>query len=233
MSYIGQSIFPNVRRGCVELIIITANICLTTAFETSDAFVGKQWAATVTSHSINVSCNFFFVIPPLMHVHVVMRRCGVETFPRPSLDSPSSNSRFHPPAARPQLAGYDSSVSRRSLLERAVSTAFAAPVIAAVAGTRTPSPASAKGQRLKGGGPIITLEDGAQYQEMTIGDGATPHDGDRVAIHYSLFYNGEGQHRNNALAHSSLSLPKYPTSDDTVASCPAQPSPLLAVPIVQ
>lgn len=54
------------------------------------------------------------------------------------------------------------------------------------------SPASAKPRRLKGGGPIVTLASGAQYQDMTIGDGATPEEGDRVAIHYSLYYKGEG-----------------------------------------
>lgn len=62
------------------------------------------------------------------------------------------------------------------------------------------APAQAKPQRVKGGGPIITLDDGAQYQEMTIGDGPTPHDGDRVAVHYSLFYGGEERTR----AHLSL-----------------------------
>ncbi|CAN0381404.1 unnamed protein product, partial [Laminaria digitata] len=52
------------------------------------------------------------------------------------------------------------------------------------------SPAAAKIERIKGGGPLVTLEDGAVYQEMTLGDGASPLDGDRVAVHYSLFYNG-------------------------------------------
>lgn len=37
----------------------------------------------------------------------------------------------------------------------------------------------------------MTLEDGAQYQEMTIGDGPSPKDGDRIAVHYSLFYKGD------------------------------------------
>lgn len=32
-------------------------------------------------------------------------------------------------------------------------------------------------------------------QEMTIGDGPKPNDGDRVAVHYSLFY--KGKHRGN------------------------------------
>lgn len=39
---------------------------------------------------------------------------------------------------------------------------------------------------------MVTLEDGAQYQEMTIGDGPSPKDGDRVAVHYSLYYKGDG-----------------------------------------
>lgn len=88
-----------------------------------------------------------------------------------------------------------SSFSRRALLENAASTTFAASVIATLGGTGGAAPAQAKPQRVKGGGPIITLDDGAQYQEMTIGDGPTPRDGDRVAVHYSLYYGGEERTR--------------------------------------
>lgn len=86
------------------------------------------------------------------------------------------------------LAGdVPSSVSRRCWIQAAVSTvATSAAVLAADV-----APASAKPQRIKGGGPIVTLDDGAQYQDMTLGDGAEPNLGDRVAIHYSLFYKGE------------------------------------------
>eukprot|EP00903_Cladosiphon_okamuranus_P021000 g19292.t1 len=82
--------------------------------------------------------------------------------------------------------GSHSPVSRRSLLGGA-STALAASAAAIAA---NPAPAAAKPERIKGGGPVVTLEDGAQYQEMTIGDGPSPKDGDRVAVHYSLFYKG-------------------------------------------
>ncbi|CAM9873880.1 unnamed protein product, partial [Phaeothamnion confervicola] len=37
--------------------------------------------------------------------------------------------------------------------------------------------------------PIVKLPSGASYQEMTVGKGASPKFGDRVAIHYSLYYN--------------------------------------------
>ena len=67
--------------------------------------------------------------------------------------------------------------------------AVTAPVVGAL--VVQSSPAMAKPERIKGGGPLVTLESGAQYQEMTIGDGAAPKDGDRVAVHFSLFYNGE------------------------------------------
>lgn len=95
---------------------------------------------------------------------------------------------FPPPFPPSQLFIHpgDPPVSRRSLLE-GVSTTLAASVAALAV---QPSPAEAKIERIKGGGPMVTLEDGAQYQEMTLGDGATPKDGDRVAVHYSLFYNG-------------------------------------------
>jgi len=38
--------------------------------------------------------------------------------------------------------------------------------------------------------PTVTLDSGVQYQDMTIGSGASPKLGDRVAVHYSLYYNG-------------------------------------------
>lgn len=35
------------------------------------------------------------------------------------------------------------------------------------------------------------LDDVSKLQEMTIGDGPQPQDGDRVAVHYSLYYKGD------------------------------------------
>ncbi|CAB1118230.1 unnamed protein product [Ectocarpus sp. CCAP 1310/34] len=77
-------------------------------------------------------------------------------------------------------------ISRRSLVERVSATLAASAALI----TAQPSPAAAKPERIKGGGPLVTLEDGASYREMTIGDGPSPKDGDRVAVHYSLFYKG-------------------------------------------
>lgn len=77
-------------------------------------------------------------------------------------------------------------VSRRALLESITPAAILGAGI--VAGF--PSPSSAGSRRIKGGGPIVTLDSGAQYQDMSIGDGAKPKKGDRVAVHYSLFYKG-------------------------------------------
>lgn len=37
---------------------------------------------------------------------------------------------------------------------------------------------------------MVTLESGVQYQDMSIGSGPSPQLGDRVAVHYSLYYNG-------------------------------------------
>ena len=68
--------------------------------------------------------------------------------------------------------------------------AVAALATSAAALSVNPTPAAAKIERIKGGGPLVTLEDGATYQEMTLGDGPSPMEGDRVAVHYSLFYNG-------------------------------------------
>lgn len=50
--------------------------------------------------------------------------------------------------------------------------------------------ANAKGVKRIKNGPIVTLPSGVQYQEMSIGEGASPQLGDRVAVHYSLFCNG-------------------------------------------
>lgn len=59
-------------------------------------------------------------------------------------------------------AGDASPGSRRSLLEN-VSAALVA-VAGAAAVASNPAPAAAKPQRIKGGGPVVTLEDGATYQ---------------------------------------------------------------------
>lgn len=53
---------------------------------------------------------------------------------------------------------------------------------------------------------MVTLEDGAQYQEMTIGDGPSPKDGDRVAVHYSLFYKGEGGYEHGRRTPKEVAL---------------------------
>ncbi|CAN0010327.1 unnamed protein product, partial [Hapterophycus canaliculatus] len=58
--------------------------------------------------------------------------------------------------------GDPSPVSRRSLLE-GVSAAVVAVSGAAVLAAN-PEPAEAKPERIKGGGPVVTLEDGATYQ---------------------------------------------------------------------
>lgn len=46
-----------------------------------------------------------------------------------------------------------------------------------------------KPQRVKNA-PVVTLDSGVQYQDMAIGSGPSPKLGDRVAVHYSLYYNG-------------------------------------------
>ncbi|CAN0268809.1 unnamed protein product, partial [Ectocarpus fasciculatus] len=79
-------------------------------------------------------------------------------------------------------------VSRRSLVGGVSATLAASAALLLL--TAQPSPAAAKPERIKGGGPLVTLEDGASYREMTIGDGPSPKDGDRVAVHYSLYYKG-------------------------------------------
>lgn len=97
--------------------------------------------------------------------------------------------------------------SRRFLIEGVASAVTGAAVLIA----SNSSPAVAKAQRIKGGGPVVTLDSGAQYQDMTIGDGAEPRDGDRVAIHYSLFYNGEERvwSTENSVGHSTLDAHVY------------------------
>lgn len=53
-----------------------------------------------------------------------------------------------------------------------------------------PGIAEAKaGKKIKNA-PVVTLDNGAKYQDVTLGEGAEPIKGDRVAIHYSLFCNG-------------------------------------------
>ncbi|KAG5179981.1 hypothetical protein JKP88DRAFT_270299 [Tribonema minus] len=70
--------------------------------------------------------------------------------------------------------------NRRAFLEAG---GFAAVAVLA------PTCAGAKTTRVKDG-PKIALPSGVIYQDMTVGDGVIPREGDRVAIHYSLFCKG-------------------------------------------
>ncbi len=61
--------------------------------------------------------------------------------------------------------------------------------LAALTTTLSPLPAVAGVKRLKNA-PVVKLPSGVEYQDMALGSGATPQQGDRVAVHYSLYYNG-------------------------------------------
>uniref|UniRef100_A0A7S2V053 peptidylprolyl isomerase n=1 Tax=Fibrocapsa japonica TaxID=94617 RepID=A0A7S2V053_9STRA len=53
-----------------------------------------------------------------------------------------------------------------------------------------PNPGEAKPMRVKDAPRVDIGEKGAQFQDMTIGDGPEPKAGDRVVVHFSLFCKG-------------------------------------------
>lgn len=80
--------------------------------------------------------------------------------------------------------------TRRSVLSKTLAGGLGALSLTAVTLGGSPLPAAAKGVKRIKNAPSVKLPSGVEYQDMTLGSGATPHDGDRVAVHYSLYYNG-------------------------------------------
>ncbi|GAB5030521.1 peptidyl-prolyl cis-trans isomerase fkbp16 [Nannochloropsis oceanica] len=80
--------------------------------------------------------------------------------------------------------------SRRSALSKTLAGGLGALSLATVTLGVSPIPAAAKGVKRLKNAPTVKLANGVEYQDMTLGSGATPHEGDRVAVHYSLYYNG-------------------------------------------
>lgn len=81
-------------------------------------------------------------------------------------------------------------VSRRAVLDNTLLGLGASLSVLAATTTASPAPAEAKGVKRVKNAPVVKLPTGVEYQDMAIGSGATPHEGDRVAVHYSLYYNG-------------------------------------------
>jgi len=80
--------------------------------------------------------------------------------------------------------------TRRSVLSKTLAGGLGALSLTALTLGASPMPAAAKGVKRIKNAPSVKLPSGVEYQDMTLGSGATPHDGDRVAVHYSLYYNG-------------------------------------------
>jgi len=103
----------------------------------------------------------------------------------PSAISPSRASTQMMAAGR---AGQED--TRRSVLSKTLAGGLGALSLTALTLGASPMPAAAKGVKRIKNAPSVKLPSGVEYQDMTLGSGATPHDGDRVAVHYSLYYNG-------------------------------------------
>jgi len=103
----------------------------------------------------------------------------------PSAISPSRASTQMMAAGR---AGQED--TRRSVLSKTSAGGLGALSLTALMLGASPMPAAAKGVKRIKNAPSVKLPSGVEYQDMTLGSGATPHYGDRVAVHYSLYYNG-------------------------------------------
>jgi len=80
--------------------------------------------------------------------------------------------------------------SRRSMINKTLRGALGSVALTVGSVSTAPLSAAAKGVKRLKNAPVVKLPSGVEYQDMSIGSGATPQLGDRVAVHYSLYYNG-------------------------------------------
>ncbi len=100
-------------------------------------------------------------------------------------------------------AGEVHRVSRRDALK------LSALSVAALTLGSGPAPANALSMKriLAKAGPPVTMENGIVYRDITVGNGIEPKDGDTVALHYSLYYDGlecESSRESSGLAASPI-----------------------------